>query len=256
MFESETQTYVAIDLETTGLQPLHDRITEVGAVRVTAEGEILGVFETLVNPGRDIPPFVQALTGITDADVRDAPSPAEAGARLLRFVGDSPIVGHNVGFDLGFLRHEGIHIDTPAIDTAAFSRLLMPARQPRGLSDLAQTLGIPGEEFHRALADAKTAAFVFAKLCERIGEIPEQQRRHLALLVGIENPGIAQLLVRGLEDDGGFSPAWLPKLRVPRVVRAPGAQGAPVARTRQTGSARHTRTPTRRCSSSKSGPSS
>lgn len=215
MFERPEPTYVAIDLETTGLQPLHDRITEIGAVRVTTQGEVLGEFESLVNPGRDIPPFVQALTGITDADVRDAPSAAEAGARLLRFIGDATVVGHNIGFDLAFLRREGIGIDVPAVDTAAFSRLLMPARQPRGLSELAATLGIPGTEFHRALADAKTAAFVFAKLCERLGKIPEEQRRHLAMLVGIENPGIARLLAGDLEPDGGFSPAWLPTLRQP-----------------------------------------
>ncbi len=215
MFERTAPTYVAIDLETTGLQPLHDRITEIGAVRVTLSGELLGEFESLVNPGRDIPPFVQALTGITDADVRDAPSAAEAGARLLRFIGDSPVVGHNVGFDLAFLRREGIAIDAPAVDTAAFSRILMPARQPRGLSELAATLGIRGTEFHRALADAKTAAFVFAKLCDRLDLIPVDQRRHLAMLVGIENPGIARLIAGDIESDGGFSPAWLPTLQTP-----------------------------------------
>ena len=209
------QTYVAIDLETTGLQPLHDRITEIGAVRLTARGEFLAEFETLVNPGREIPAFVQALTGITDAAVRDAPSAADAGQRLAAFVGSDTVIGHNVGFDLAFLRREGVRMDAPAIDTAAFSRILMPARQPRGLSELAATLGIPGEEFHRALADARTAALVFARLCDRLEHIPSDQRHHLAMLVAIENPGLANLIAGDSLDGGGLPPAWMPKLQRP-----------------------------------------
>ncbi len=104
------QTYVAIDIETTGLEPLHDRVTEIGAVRITAAGEIVSEFETLVNPGRPIPPFVQSLTGITDELVRDAPTVTEAGARLLQFAGSDVLIGHNVGFDLAFLRREGLRI--------------------------------------------------------------------------------------------------------------------------------------------------
>ena len=97
-------TFCVLDLETTGGHRTDDQITEVGAVKVRG-GDFLGTFQTLVNPGRAIPPQITLLTGLSDALVGPAPRIGAVLPSLLEFVGDSVIVGHNIGFDLAFLRH-------------------------------------------------------------------------------------------------------------------------------------------------------
>ncbi len=187
-------TFVALDVETTGLDPEQDRVTEVGAVRFDAGGRVLDRFEALVNPGRPIPLFIQQLTGITDETVRDAPALVEVADALRRFVGEGPVVGHNLGFDVGFLMREGVHLGAPGIDTAELSRILMPDRQPRGLMELAAALGVDGLEHHRAAADAETAARVFARLLAVAEEIPRELRYQLARLVGMQDLVLADLI--------------------------------------------------------------
>ncbi|MGH8978637.1 MAG: exonuclease domain-containing protein, partial [Acidimicrobiia bacterium] len=95
-------TFVVLDLETTGGSPASDRITEIGALKFRG-GELLGRFETLVNPGMPIPPTITLLTGISEAMVLPAPTIGELLPTILEFVGDAVIVGHNVRFDCGFL---------------------------------------------------------------------------------------------------------------------------------------------------------
>ena len=95
-------TCVALDLETTGLDAERDAIIEIGCVKLQ-DGRISDEWSTLVNPGRPLPLGIIQLTGLTDADLTSAPPLALVGPALLRFVGNLPIVGHNIGFDLGFL---------------------------------------------------------------------------------------------------------------------------------------------------------
>ena len=97
------KTYVSVDLETTGLDSSRDAIIEIGAVRFNQE-RALERFSTFVNPGRKIPPFITELTGIRDDDVATAMGAHEATRRLAEFAGRDPVIGHNVGFDLAFLR--------------------------------------------------------------------------------------------------------------------------------------------------------
>jgi len=92
-------TFVVLDLETTGLSPDRDRITEVGAVRARG-GEVLAELRTFVHPGVPIPPAVTAITGITDADVADAPDVTVVLPSVLDFLGDAVFVAHNARFDL------------------------------------------------------------------------------------------------------------------------------------------------------------
>ena len=106
MFDGK-RTYVALDLETTGLDPSDDRITEIGAVRFDEEGHELGVFDQLIDPGRPIPAFTEKLTGITNEDVKGAPAFGEIANDLAAFVGESAVVGQNVRFDLAFLAEAG-----------------------------------------------------------------------------------------------------------------------------------------------------
>jgi len=198
-----TRTFVALDLETTGLDPVRDSITEIGAVRFDEDGEEIEVFETLVNPGREIPLFIEKLTGITNAAVRTAPRLAVVADDLRSFVGPAAVVGQNVGFDLGYLRREGIVFEGGSADTAALSRMILPARQGRGLMDLAATLGVEAGEHHRALPDARMTAAVFVALLRRARAIPVEQRRQLARLLSMHDLLLAELIAG---DDWG-SPA-------------------------------------------------
>jgi DNA polymerase-3 subunit epsilon len=122
-------TFCVLDLETTGGSPASCEITEIGAVKYRA-GELIGTFQTLVDPGLPIPPSITILTGITQTMVHDAPDIATALPALLEFIGDAVIVGHNVRFDLSFLnaaamRHGYGRLPNESSDTAALARRLV-----------------------------------------------------------------------------------------------------------------------------------
>ncbi len=192
MFDSQ-RTYVALDIETTGLDPTDDRITEIGAMRFDETGRELGVFDQLINPGRAIPAFTEKLTGITNEDVREAPAFGEIANDLAAFVGDSAVVGQNVRFDLAFLAEAGLQFEGPALDTLRFARVLFP-EGPGALSDLAAELGVEMPVAHRALADARTAALVFLELRQRAAALPPAERASLARIVALEEPALAREL--------------------------------------------------------------
>jgi DNA polymerase-3 subunit epsilon/ATP-dependent DNA helicase DinG len=101
------QSIISLDLETTGLDPQRDAIIEIGVVRFQGS-RIQGTWEQLINPGRPVPPFVSQLTGINDTMLANAPRFRNVMLELESFVGDSPIIGHNIGFDLSFLRKKGL----------------------------------------------------------------------------------------------------------------------------------------------------
>lgn len=191
MFDSMTPTFVALDLETTGLDPAVDAITEIGAVRFRPDGEIIETFEQLIDPGRDIPLFVQQLTGITNDDVAGAPGIADALPELVTFLRADPVVGHNIGFDLSHLRHAGFDSHSPAIDTGELSRILLPDRQPRNLADLANSLGIVPTTLHRALADATTTAAVFTALLRQAESLDPVSRNRLASFAALRDVHLA-----------------------------------------------------------------
>lgn len=188
------RTFVAIDIETTGLDLEHDAITEVGLIRFDEDGRELESFASFVNPGRDIPLFVQKLTGVTADDVEKAPRLADIAPQLAAFAGDNPLIGHNVSFDRSHLQRRGVSFAGPSLDTAEFSRLLLPLRRPRNLADLACELGVPAETHHRALADARTAGRIFFALRDRALALPDVQRRQLAHLLSLHNAPLADVI--------------------------------------------------------------
>jgi DNA polymerase-3 subunit epsilon len=103
-------TFAVVDVETTGGAPPASSLTEVAAARYRG-GELLGTFQTLVQPDQRIPPFISALTGITDAMVLGAPTTGAMLPSLLEFVGGAVLVGHNIRFDLSFLDHALVSTD-------------------------------------------------------------------------------------------------------------------------------------------------
>lgn len=164
-------TIVSIDTETTGLAPAHgDRIVSLGAVRirngVIRNGE---VFETLVNPARPIPAESTAIHHLTDRMVADAPLIGEALPPFVSFIGEGPLLGHNVPFDLAFLRRAADESGTsfpaiPALDTLLLSAVLHDHHDDHNLAVVAQRLGVGFVGLHTALGDALTTAGVFLKL--------------------------------------------------------------------------------------------
>lgn len=164
--------YVVFDTETTGLEPSHgDEIVAIGAVRVTAGRVIHGeTFETLINPGRGIPELATRVHGLTDADVADAPDIAEALRRFRAFVGDAVLVGHNVAFDMRFLklkqRPTGVVFDNPVLDSLLLSILIHDHTSEHTLEAIAQRLGVSVGGRHTALGDALTTAEIFVRLLD------------------------------------------------------------------------------------------
>ena len=158
--------YVAVDLETTGLDANLDTIIEVGAVKFQGP-EVLGTFQTLVNPYRDLPPFIKKLTGIAQADVDRAPPFAAIAAELEQFIGMHPVVGHNVSFDLGFLRKHGAALANDSLDTWELASILLPFNRDYSLAGLAREMVVENSRPHRALADAQATREVFSRLLDR-----------------------------------------------------------------------------------------
>jgi len=165
------QIYVALDLETTGLQPESDDIIEIGAVKFR-DGREIEVFQSLVNPHRRIPYLVKSLCAISQEEVDAAPPFSALAEGLIAFLEGYPVVGHNVSFDLGFLAQKGISLPNPAYDTLAMSKLLLPHLSQRNLIAVASHLGIPHPSAHRALNDAMAVKEIFTVLLSRLCELP------------------------------------------------------------------------------------
>ncbi len=153
-------TFVSLDLETTGLDASRDHIIEVGAVKVE-HGKVIDSFQSLVNPGQTLPGFVSVLTGITDADLADAPPFTHIADDLAAFIGDLPMVGQNYQFDLAFLNAGGVEPSGPVFDTLDLSRILRPTAASHALGGLVEELQIVNDSPHRALADAEATTGVF-----------------------------------------------------------------------------------------------
>src|SRR5512140_3504747 len=162
---------VSLDIETTGLDPQSDAIIEIGACRFNGN-RIEAEFSTLVNPGRHIPELITRLTEINDEMVRQAPPIRDVLVDLVAFIGDSPILGHNVQFDLSFFRKYKLFGLNESIDTYEMAAVLLPTASHYNLKSLAQTLGIYPGMWHRGLEDAKTAHAIFQKLFARALELP------------------------------------------------------------------------------------
>lgn len=153
-----------VDLETTGLGPATDAITEIAIIRVAASPEgnappTVDEWSTLVKPGRPIPAAIQRLTGITDAMVRDAPSFAAVAGEVRRRTAGAVFVAHNAQFDYGFLKHAcariGVSFNARVLCTVKLSRRLFPDAAQHGLDAVIARHALPAVGRHRALGDAR-----------------------------------------------------------------------------------------------------
>ncbi|MDJ0753294.1 MAG: helicase C-terminal domain-containing protein [Ardenticatenaceae bacterium] len=162
-------TYVIVDLETTGLDARRNSILEFAGL-VLEDGEVIDEFETLLRPQDKISAEITEITGITPEMVEDAPSLFAVRARIRRLLSDYPLVGHNVGFDAGFLHQDNIGLTNPPIDTLTLATILLPGLPRYNLEFLAIHLNLPlpeGGQDHRAMSDALLTAELLMILRER-----------------------------------------------------------------------------------------
>lgn len=171
-----TNTYIAFDLETTGLRPMSDRILEIGALKVV-EGEVVDTYETFIDCDIPIPPFITELTGITREMTIGSPQTAEAVRGFLEFsrgYEQEVLLGHNLPFDYSFMKRNvvnlGLDYERRGLDTLHIAKLCLAQLESRSLDKLAKYFGIPQEHHHRALDDALTTARIYQRLMEEFGE--------------------------------------------------------------------------------------
>lgn len=191
-------TCVVFDTETTGLLPDEgDEIVQIAGVRIVNGRRVAGeVFDTLVAPGRPIPPKSTAVHGITDAMVAGAPTVPEALARFHRFAEGAVLIAHNAPFDMAFLRRReaeiGVRFDHPVLDTVLLSAVVYGQTESHSLDALSERLGIliPEDARHTALGDAIATAEAFLKLVPMLagrgivtfGDVLGEVRKHGRLL--------------------------------------------------------------------------
>ena len=165
--------FVAFDIETTGLNAMNDRMTEIGAV-IFSGGEIKEVFNTFVDPKMHIPPDITQLTGIRDSDVAGAPDEREAMEKFIAFIGERPIIAHNAHFDVGFMsaaaNRQGLKFSPVFLDTLALSQALLPELKRFKLDIVSNHLGLPQFNHHRASDDAMVVARMMGKFLPMLSQ--------------------------------------------------------------------------------------
>ena len=162
---------VALDLETTGLDPRKDAIIEIGAVRLR-DGQIVDEYTQLVDPGVSLPPVITDITGIRPDQLFGMPSIRAVLPDFIRFVGSAPVIGHNVDFDLNFLAPQGTLRDNLRLDTLELAAVLVPRAARYSLGNLVNELGIELKQAHRALDDARATAQLYWRLWQRALKLP------------------------------------------------------------------------------------
>ncbi|MDE6389600.1 MAG: 3'-5' exonuclease [Lachnospiraceae bacterium] len=163
-----TDSYVCIDLETTGLNPKTDRIIEIGVVKVQ-NNEVVKEWETLVNPGRNLEERIIELTGIKDEQLLSAPTIENVLPTMLELVGDNPLLGHGVMFDYSFVKKAAVNqkmtFEKDGLDTLKIARKYLSDLESRSLGYLCKYYGIC-HNAHRALNDARATVELYRKLTE------------------------------------------------------------------------------------------
>lgn len=161
------EAYVAVDLETTGLDPKKDKIIEIGACRV-ADGRITDTLSMFISPRRRLDERITEITGITDQMLEGSPGIEEVIGQVVDFCRGLPILGHHVIFDYSFLKrasiNAGLEFEKYGIDTLSLCRRFMPDENKKNLAAACSFYGIINEEAHRALSDAKAAHYLYQKI--------------------------------------------------------------------------------------------
>lgn len=171
--------YVVVDIETTGLSPVKDKIIEIGAIKVR-NGKCVDVFSELVYPEIPLTQQITDLTHITDDMLRGKDCIRNVIHRFVEFAEEDPLIGHNIIFDYSFLKtaatKEKLSFERLGIDTLQIARSLHPTLESRRLNDLCEYYGIVNKQHHRAYDDAKATFELFIKLSNEVLATPELLR--------------------------------------------------------------------------------
>lgn len=170
-------TFVALDIETTGLMPVVNKIVEIGAVKFQ-DGQIVSTFQELIDPQMTISPGATAVNGIMDDMVAGKPTIEDALPRFVSFLCDAVPIAHNAPFDVSFLSYDisrlGLEVEhQPILDTCAIPKRVFPGLYSYSLENLARSLRIKSDSFHRALADAEACMSIFLKCLDQMGGIDQ-----------------------------------------------------------------------------------
>lgn len=163
-------TFIAVDIETTGLDPKMDKVIEIGAVKVV-EGNVTETFDTFVNPKRKLSAFITNLTGITDQMLEREPDEGEAFRKFLAFAGEEILLGHHLIFDYSFLKYiairQKISFERKGIDTLKIARACLPQIEKHSLEYLCSYYQIVNAHAHRACEDAMATIELYRRLTEQ-----------------------------------------------------------------------------------------
>lgn len=201
----EDITFAVLDVETTGLSPVECSIIEIGIHKVK-NFRIIDSYSQLINPGCSIPFYITSLTGITNRDVEDAPLFEDIKDKILDFIDGCVIVGHNLQFDMGFIKAElgrcEIENFKPLqLCTLRLAKRIYPELKSKSLGNVAYHLSLKNPEAHRASGDAKVTAQILIKMMQKlkfegISELNEllnyQFNPNSKFSRKVENPGIMQ----------------------------------------------------------------
>lgn len=166
-------SYIAVDIETTGLSPRKDKIIEIAAVKVIG-GEIINEYHEILNPQIAIPEKIQKLTGITEDMIKEKPLVGEIIEEFIEFCGTLPILGHNILFDYSFIKraalNAGLEFEKEGIDTLFICRKLMPPDKKKQLSSACEYFDIKRKSAHRASEDARDVSLLYQRAAERYAD--------------------------------------------------------------------------------------
>lgn len=202
----ETPSFAVVDVETTGGKPERSRIIEIGIVHVDG-WKISRKFESLVQPGEELSPFIEGLTGITGKMLRNAPTFDSIASEVESFLAGRIFVSHNVAFDYAAvgreMRRSGLDFSPERLCTLKLSRRVFPGLAKYSLRELSLSLGLPDFGHHRALNDAEAAARL--------------------LILAKERGGLSQIeeLLRGGKRPLAYPPGWTDE-NFRKIPRAPG----------------------------------
>lgn len=188
---------VCLDIEATGLDLQNDKIIEVAAVRFNGT-EILDEFHTLIDPSTPIPSRITILTGISDDDVTGKPTIKHISHKLINFIGDAPLLGHKVSYDVGYLRPHGIAVYNPHIDTYELASFLLPTAARYSLTSLVEELELSNLNAHRALDDVMATIELYHTLWQKLLDLPFNLLREISAAAASLDWGAKLPLVEAL----------------------------------------------------------
>lgn len=176
------ERFAVIDVETTGLSPKHERLTEI-AIIIIEDGKVVDEFSSLLNPEKKIPYRITQLTGINNQMVQEAPHFFEIAKQVVQMTENCTFVAHNASFDYRFIQAEfsryGFDYQRKLLDTVKLSRKLLPGFRSYSLGKLTAQLGIQINGRHRALGDAMATAELFLRLLKINPELSHVKIRGL-----------------------------------------------------------------------------